>query len=264
MPTTTTTIERAAPAATDAPPAEPRCTESVHTSLEHLSELYAYNHWIFSQIRGHLAGSICEVGGGIGNITQFLLNYPRVVSLEPAPQAFEFARKRFRDHLNVTVVQAFLEECPVSGMGPQSFDTVICLNVLEHIEDDVGALRKMGELCRADGKVVVLVPAMMALFGEMDRSFGHYRRYSRRSLGQAFRAAGFRVIHSRYFNMAGAFGWWWRGRIAKADQLDSNSCRTFDRLVPYLDAVERLIRPPFGQSLVVVGSPQYKPRGERT
>ena len=117
---------------------------------------------------------------------------------------------------------------------------------------------------RADGKVVILVPAMMALFGEMDRSFGHYRRYSRRSLAQAFRAAGFRVLHSRYFNMVGALGWWWRGRIAKADQLDSNSCRTFDRLVPYLDVVERLFRPPFGQSLVVVGRLQNEPRSKHT
>ena len=227
----------------------------VHTSLEHLSDLYAYNHWIFTRIRPFLLGSICEVGGGIGNITQFLLNYPRVVSIDPEPRAYATSRRRFRDHLNVTVSQAAIEDCPIRHVGPQSFDTVICLNVLEHIRDDVAALRKMAELCRPGGKVVILVPALGVLYGRMDRSFGHFRRYNRRTLSSAFRAAGLRVVHSNYFNMLGAFGWFFKGRLAKSDQLDARSCRAFDRLVPYLDALERLLPPPFGQSLIMIGKP---------
>ena len=233
--------------------AAPDATARVHTSLEFLSDLYAYNHWIFTRIRPFLSGSICEVGGGIGNITQFLLNYPRVLSIDPEPRAYAASQTRFRDHLNVTVAHAAIEDCPIPGAGPQSFDTVICLNVLEHIADDVAALRKMAELCRPGGKVVILVPALKLLFGRMDRSFGHFRRYNRRTLRRTFRAAGLRVVHSRYFNMLGAVGWLLKGRIAKSDQLDTRSCRTFDSLVPYLDALERLIPPPLGQSLIMVG-----------
>ena len=137
---------------------------------------------------------------------------------------------------------------------------MICLNVLEHIDDDAGALRKMTELCRPGGSVVILVPALMMLYGAMDRSFGHFRRYSQRTLRRAFQAAGLRVVSSRYFNMLGALGWLLKGRITGGDQLDTRSCRLFDRLVPYLDALERLLPRPFGQSLIMVG----KPRGRRS
>ncbi len=228
---------------------------AVRTSLERLSDLYAYNHWIYSRIRPYLRGAICEVGGGTGNITQFLLNYPRVVSLEPDGHSLRIARERFADHLNTKFVQTYVEGCPREEVAAGSFDTVICLNVLEHIENDVEALRRMGALCAAGGQVVILVPAMQWAFGRLDESFGHYRRYSRRTLRAAFAAAGLEVVASRYFNFIGAFGWWYTSRVRGAVQLEASSCRTFDRLVPYLDSIERLIPPPIGQSLIMVGRP---------
>lgn len=241
----------AAPSLADHPDAH-----AVHTSLEVIDELYEYNHWIFTRVRPFIEGAVCEVGGGIGNITQFLLNQPRVVCLEPYAPSRERAQARFADHLNVAFEPVRLQECPRDGVPAGSFDSIVCLNVLEHIEDDVEALRVMRSLCRPGGRVVILVPAHMSAYGSLDRSFGHCRRYNRRSLRRAFAAAGLREHASAYMNAIGYFGWIWEGRVRKRTTLSRTSARTFNRLVPFVDAFERLIRFPFGQSLVMVGTPE--------
>ncbi len=227
----------------------------VHASLEVLHELYNYNHWIFSKIRPYIRGTVCEVGCGTGNVTQFLLNQPRVVGIDPHEGSFYGVCRRFSDHLNVSFVPYRLQQCPNADVVPASFDTVICLNVLEHIEADVDALRRMRRLCRAQGRVVILVPAHMSAYGEMDRSFGHYRRYNRRSLRRAFAGAGLRATDSQYMNALGYFAWLWEGRIMRRKRIELSVARRFNRIVPFLDALERVIPPPFGQSLIMVGAP---------
>ncbi|MFQ5412890.1 MAG: class I SAM-dependent methyltransferase [Phycisphaerae bacterium] len=236
--------------------AEHADAHAVHTSLELIDELYEYNHWIFTKVRPFISGAVCEVGGGIGNITQFLLNQPHVTCLEPYPPSLQRARARFADHRNVAVEPFLLQDCPREGVAAGSFDSIVCLNVLEHIEDDVEALRIMRALSRPGGRVVILVPAHMSAFGSLDRSFGHWRRYNRRSLRRAFAAAGLSVAASSYMNAIGYFGWIWEGCVRRRTTLSRQAARTFNHLVPFLDAFERLIRFPFGQSLVMVGTPE--------
>jgi SAM-dependent methyltransferase len=238
--------------------AAPRIAETsaeweVHSSLELIDELYSYNHWIFNSIRPFIRGSVFEVGCGTGNISQFLLNQERVVGIEPFPHSLRIAQKRFAPHLNVHLHGLYLDDCPNELVPRESFDTSICLNVLEHIEDDVAALRRMRELCRVDGRVVILVPALMTLYGELDRSYAHCRRYNRRTLSAAFNQAGLKVTKSFYMNALGCFGWFWCGRVLRRRQIPVSAARTFNKLVPFVDALERIFPPPFGQSLVMVG-----------
>ena len=227
--------------------------DEVHTSLEVIGKLYNYNHWIFNRIRPFVRGCVCEIGSGIGNITQFLLNHERVVGVEPYGRSFQSAADRFADHRNVSFVPCTLERCPNEELPAGSFDTVICLNVLEHIKDDLDALRRMRALCKPGGRVVILVPALMALYGSLDQSFGHYRRYGRRGLCRLFEEAGMRVSWSSYMNAIGVFGWLWEGRVLRRRNISTQSARTFNRIVPFVDAFERVFRPPFGQSVIVVG-----------
>jgi len=229
--------------------------ERVRESLDVLADLYNYNHWLFNKVRPFIRGRVCEVGCGTGNITQFLLNFPEVLGMEPSPQSFERVRARFACHLNMKFVGCRLDECPNPDVPAGEFDSVICLNVLEHIEDDVDALVRMRGLCGPRGRVIVLVPAHGCIYGQMDRSVGHYRRYSRRQVRQAFERAGLRIVHAFYLNALGFFGWWWHGRVLKREQIPVQAGRFFNRLVPFLDAAERLLPPPFGQSLIAVGTP---------
>jgi len=241
---------------TDLDSARPTVETEVHAALELIQELHAYNRWIFRRIRPFLTGTVCEVGCGIGNMTRFLLGQERVVGIEPLGISVLRARERFADQPNVSIIQRSLEECPNPDVPAGGFDTVICLNVLEHLEDDVHSLRRMGELCRGGGRVVILVPAHMSAYGEMDRYYGHWRRYNRRSLGRAFREAGLSVGRSFYMNALGYFGWLWHGRIFPCQKIPSSSARLVNRLAPFLAAFERFIPPPFGQSLIMVGAPQ--------
>lgn len=225
----------------------------VRTSLELISELYNYNHWIFNKVRPFIRGKVCEVGAGIGNITQFLLNHEEVVGLEPSPVSSNAYRKRFSAHSNISCCERMLSRCPAEGVPADHFDTTVCLNVLEHIEEDVDALDTMRRLCRPGGRVVILVPAHMSIYGRIDRAFGHVRRYNRRSLSRAFRNAGLSVEYSFYMNSLGFFGWLWHSKCLQRPEIPIKAARLFNRLVPFVDAFERVIRLPFVQSVVMIG-----------
>ncbi len=227
--------------------------DAVSHSLAILATVYHYNHWIFDTIRDHLGRAVVEVGAGVGNITQFLLNAERLVCLEPFESYREFLAHRFRQHLNVEVRPHLVEDCPNDDVPEAQFDSVVCLNVLEHIADDIGALTSMRRLLKPGGNAIVLVPALPWLYGAMDEQMGHVRRYTLSSLRSRFAQAGLRPTHGHYMNLAGVLGWWWHGRVRRKANIPESATLTFDRLVPFLSAIERLIPRLLGQSVVVVG-----------
>jgi SAM-dependent methyltransferase len=227
--------------------------DAVSHSLAILSAIYNYNHWIFSMVRDFLGPRVVEVGSGVGNITQFLLNAEKIACLEPYEPYRNHLANRFRQHGNVSVHPWLIQDCPCGDVGAGQFDSVVCLNVLEHIDDDVGALEAMRSLVVPGGHVIVLVPALQSLYGEMDRAMGHVRRYTLPSLRTAFADAGLRPWRGRYMNMVGALGWFWRGRVARKARISPAQTLFFDRLVPVLSAVERLLPVMFGQSVIVAG-----------
>ena len=227
--------------------------DAVSHSLAVLATVYHYNHWIFSRIRDFLGSSVLEVGAGTGNISQFLLNCEAVCCLEPFAPYREFLSARFAKHLNVRVLPHGIEECPNEDIKCGAFDSVVCLNVLEHLEDDAGALAVFKRVLRPGGNAIVLAPALPWLFGAMDESMGHLRRYTRRTLRRAFIEAGLTPLSVRYMNFAGALAWWWRGRVQKKTTVPEKATRVFDRMVPFLAAIEQIAPLPFGQSVVMIG-----------
>lgn len=227
--------------------------DAVSHSLAVLATVYHYNHWIFASVRNHLRATVVEVGAGLGNITQFLLNRQRVVCLEPFEPYRRHLRKLFEKHLNVEIYPHAIEECPNANVPAGEFLSVVCLNVIEHIRDDVDAIARMRRLLRPGGRVILLAPAMPCLYGELDRAMGHVRRYTLGSLRRACVRAGLRPTHGRYMNAVGALGWWWRGCIQRKSRIPASATRLFDRLVPFVSAAERLLPVLFGQSVLVVG-----------
>lgn len=229
--------------------------KTVLSSLEMLDGLYEYNHAAYAKIRPYLKGSVCEIGCGIGNVIQFLLNHERVVGIEPFADSIRKARRRFAEHKNVSFVESWLSECPNEQVPAQSFDSVICLRVLESIEDDQEALSRMCALSKPGGSVVILVAAHQSAYGTLDEVYGHLRRYNRRHLASMFSRAGLKVTHSFHTNAPGYFGWLWHSRIRRSRSIPASAARMSNWLVPFLDAFERCIRLPFGQSLIMVGTP---------
>ncbi len=140
-----------------------------------------------------------------------------------------------------------------------TLDSIVCLNVLEHIEDDAGALANARQiLAPSGGRLVLLVPAHPGLYGPLDRKVGHLRRYTRAGLERALRAAGFRVETLRWFNASGMPGWWLNSRLLGRDRLPAIQVSAFDVISRIALPLERWIGPPTGLSLFAVATPDVR------
>jgi SAM-dependent methyltransferase len=219
-----------------------------------------YSHWTYEQFEEYLGKRIIEIGSGVGNITSELLISPRTETLtatELSESSLEILKQRLGDFSKIKTSTWNIETDPSEDLLNEQFDTVVCSNVLEHIQDDVKALRHMKKLLHAGGRLVLLVPAHQALFSEIDTSLGHHRRYSRKRLEKALRASGFRIEHMSTFNFLGALGWWWSGKVMRNPELGSGGIKTFDRLVPFLRVVDPLLSKfLFGVSLIAIAVPE--------
>jgi glycosyltransferase involved in cell wall biosynthesis len=213
-----------------------------------------YNRWLFHQCEPFLGQRVLEMGSGVGNIVPFLLDKEQVFVTEVFPSYLQELQREFGRFFNVKVF-------PLDFNDPEAFqrlaraetvDTVLSVNVLEHIPDDDMALKGCFDILPEDGRLVLLVPAHQRLYCGMDEYLGHRRRYDRDPLRRQLQSAGFEVVHEQYLNTLGALGWFFNGRLLKRRLLPSRQLRLFDRLVRWLD-MEKGLKPWFGLSLLMVG-----------
>ncbi len=218
--------------------------------LRSMEKLRRYNAWMWSELSPFVGRRVLEVGSGVGNMTRFMLGCERVTATDLDPKYLAILRNRFLREPNVRVETYDLNDAVVPVDGP--VDTVLCLNVLEHVEDDAGALARMHAVLEEGGRLVLLVPAVRVLYGSLDRSLHHHRRYGREELVAKLRAAGFTVEKTRYFNLLGVFGWFVNSRILRRRTFPPVQLSLYDRLVP-LFRLESRLELPVGMSLIVIG-----------
>lgn len=219
--------------------------------LAHLGAADRFTAWVGGVIGPYLGRSVLEVGCGTGTFTRLLAHAAaRVVAVDLDPGFVAAARAATASHPHVRVECA---DATAAGM-PRDFDTVVMLDVLEHVADDVGLLRKLREALAPGGRIILKVPALPALFSPLDAAIGHHRRYSRRSLRRAMEAAGYAPVLCRPFNALGILGWWLNGTVLKRRTPPAEQVALFDRLVPWLRRLERLTGPPVGLSLIAVAT----------
>ncbi len=208
---------------------------------------------------------VLEIGCGTGNFTRHLLGFAEagqrpaerrelVISVDHEPKMLAGLRERLGDPENLLTGLADAEEAEsIAALARYGPDSCVCLNVLEHVREDAGALRAMGRALGTGGHIVLIVPAFPALYGPIDRRLGHYRRYTRASLRVTAERAGLRVREMRYFNAVGFAGWWLNARLLRAEAQSAAQIALFDRwIAPAQERVERVIRMPAGQSLFAV------------
>ncbi len=221
-------------------------------TLNQLAELDRYNHWIYEQIAAAIGRRILEVGSGTGNITQFLCaGGGEVMATDVVPNYRNELQRLFGAKPNVQVGKFDLDREAPAEFVDQPFDTVVCLNVLEHIEDDQFALGQMHRVLSPGGKLALLVPAHRVLYGEFDRAVGHYRRYEKSELAGKLKQAGFAVREMKFFSLLATLPWLVNGRLFKRDYLPTGQANLANRLVPLLK-LEKLIGPPCGLSLIAI------------
>jgi SAM-dependent methyltransferase len=217
--------------------------------LEELEDTKRYSAWIIDMIAPHISGRILEVGAGRGTYSTFLAERGHLTALEPSEVNGAVLRERLKDYPNAVVLTAELD----GTAAPGSYDTVVLLNVLEHIADDHRALGDIYEALAPGGKLVLWVPAFEALYGKFDQRIGHYRRYRRDELLALVHKVGFQQVTARYANLPGFFAWWLIVRELGRSPSSARLLSSYDRFfIPVISRVERHIRPPIGQSLLVV------------
>ena len=221
-------------------------------TLRRVEGLSRYNQFLWELVRPYVGQRVLEIGSGTGLMTRFLSQRQRLVATDVDADYVAMLARAYADAPNVEVRRLDLAGLSADGAGLDGFDTVVCSNVLEHIADDAAALRAMRARLAAGGRVVLIVPALKALYGEIDRAIHHHRRYARAEIESKLRAAGFTVEHASFFNTLGVPGWWLNAVVLRRRAVPGVQARLANLLVPVLRA-ERRLHVPFGMSLLVVG-----------
>ncbi|HEY0594151.1 MAG TPA: class I SAM-dependent methyltransferase, partial [Thermoanaerobaculia bacterium] len=224
-----------------------------YTTLRRMATLKNYHRWIWDRIRPHVGNRVLEVGAGTGTMTRFLYGRELVVAAEKETVYLDRLKNAFRRRPGIAVEAVDIDQLPDSGrLASYRLDTVLLVNVLEHVKDDAGALRKIHGLLEPGGRVIIYVPGGSALYGMLDRGVGHERRYDREPLAQLVRDAGFELVDIGWQNRAGKLGWWFNSQVLRRRDLPPAQSKIFDRLVPLFRALEGP-DPSSGLSLVAVG-----------
>lgn len=225
-------------------------------TLRLLKKASKYNGWVYQMLRPYLGRDILEIGSGIGNMTKYFVSHGRVTASDISPFCLRELRSSFSENENVQV--RTLDISRNSYPQIEIYDTIVCLNVLEHVEDDVEALRNMHKLLRPGGRLLLYVPANPRLYCEIDRGVGHYRRYVMDELLGKMAKAGFRVSHSRHHNILGALGWWVNGKVLGKKHINATDVGGFDLLMPLVKLQDHLDSR-FALSILAIGEKAPRP-----
>jgi len=223
-----------------------KVSDRIYVADEHGSEILArlnraprFTKWMADTIRPYLGERVLEIGAGIGNLTANLVPRKEYWASDVNPHYLEKLKKmqQTRPYLQVQYTDATASET----FPAESFDTVICLNVVEHLEDDVSALKNVRATLDRNGRAIILVPNGPGLYGSLDKVLGHFRRYTESQLAEACGRAGFRIEKVLKFNHIGAPGWWWNGKVLKKDTFGFWQIKLLNLLIPVVRPIDRFL-----------------------
>ena len=229
--------------------------ESVYEGhdLEVLCALPRYYGWIYDYFEPHLNGDGAEFGPGLGtNSARILPKLATLDLIEPSPNLVSKLKERFTDDKRVRIIadsiEGFVETSP-----DNIYDTIVLINVLEHVHDDVAAVQSFYRLLRPGGHLLLFVPAVPILFSRMDKLLGHYRRYSLVRLTQIVTKANFEIRVGRYFDTLGVFPWFLINTLGRATRFNPYLAWMYDTAgVPLTRMLESLMPPLFGKNICLV------------
>lgn len=220
-----------------------------------------YNRWVFDNISRYIGSRVLDVGAGSGNFLRYLLNKELIVAIDVLDVFIESLCREYASRHNVRIFKCDIQDADIVRIArPYNIDTVICNNVLEHLEDDSGALKNIREILDGRGNLILVLPAFQALYSRWDKSIGHFRRYNYKDMKHKLAKCNFSIQEGFYMNLMGFFGWFLNGKILRNTPTSSPLVRKqavfFDRyLVRPARKLEGLFRPWFGQSLIMIAKP---------
>jgi len=230
---------------------------NIARDLETIRSADNYYNWIFSEIRPFLGSRILECGAGIGSITSKFLNcrFDKLIAtdydaiyipfLEEICSHYPSAMAMILDLDNLTKDQ-------LNFISSSQINTIVMINVLEHIKNDQDCIRKLCSAMDAGSRIILFCPAFNLLYSKLDESYGHYRRYDENSLKLMVQGTDLDVSFTRYYNIAGFFAWILLHKILRITDLNEHSVYFFNKLIPLLRGFESMFNPSFGLSVLSV------------
>jgi len=227
--------------------------EMVRDSLAKISRMHRLNRSLYKSIESFLGERILEAGCGNGNIASFLKNRELVVAVDNDEQMLNMFKERLSENKNFKVIKFDLADPQITSLIKNDrMDTVICINTLEHIKKDSLALRNFYEILEANGRLILLIPALKFLYSSLDEAAGHFRRYNKKEIIYKLNQTNFLIEHISYFNLFGIIGWFLLGKVFKKREFSGNMLNLFDNLTKVFILLEKALRIPLGLSLLIV------------
>jgi len=223
-----------------------------YETLRAFALTHNYNQWIYEAFEPYLGKTVMEIGCGIGNMSRlFLRSCEKLIGIDTSDI--------FIKHLKIDYPELELYNYDIAGsevleLKDKNIDTVVCINVLEHVEDDTRALENVHRILGRNGHFLIFVPALKGLYGTIDKNVSHYRRYDKNALKGKLESVGFVIEKIYYSNLIGVFGWFLNGKILKRKTFPILQPMVFDKLVPLISKLEKFIDLPFGMNLIVVAT----------
>ncbi len=211
------------------------------------------NRRTFEEIKPYLGNNILEIGSAIGNISKFLAHLNKNLILTDINENYlEYLRHRFIGNPKVRIILHDLLSTDLSDILPSKIDTVVCINVLEHIKDEHKSLENIYKILYKNGRLILIVPALKILYGSLDEKISHFRRYGKDELVKKLEGENFRIEKIYYYNFISTIGWFVNGRILKRKLMSSTQVKILDRLIPFFAEIEKRVKIPFGLSLIAI------------
>jgi glycosyltransferase involved in cell wall biosynthesis len=222
-------------------------------TLDALEHAPRFNEWMYESVKPWLGTRVVELGVGRGNLSRYIKNHDHVLLTDYRTDYLEDLRARWPHHPHLEIGKLDLtSRADYEQLRQFAPDSVVFLNVLEHIEDDRAVLQSLFETVPEGCRVVVLVPFNPKLYSDFDRALGHFRRYNERELEEKMQAAGFEVQEQFYFNKVGVFAWYVANTLGKQGSLMPWQLRVYNFLTPVFRVLDKVL-PTSGLSTVVVG-----------
>jgi glycosyltransferase involved in cell wall biosynthesis len=209
-----------------------------------------FNRWMADTIHPYIGKRVLEIGAGMGNLTRLLVpGRKRYVATDIDREHLERLRTRLSQRPNLEIAELNAAEPQGQDAFLGQMDTVVCLNVLEHIGDHMGALRNIRSMLQDGGRAVILVPSGQSIYNSLDEELGHFLRYSEDQLRQRMTEAGFEVETVLRFNRASRPGWWLNGTVLKRRTISRVQLKNFDRFVWLVRRIDRYL--PWPQTSII-------------
>ncbi|HOY33068.1 MAG TPA: class I SAM-dependent methyltransferase [Bacteroidales bacterium] len=230
-----------------------------HLTLNILSSANKFNKWIYETVKPFIKGDILEIGSGIGNITQcFIEDRRRLTCSDISDSYCSILKDRFKNssYLHevrcIDIIHKDFDNEYADLIG--NYDSIIAVNMVEHVENDRLAVQNCGKILRKGGRLVILVPAYQWLYNRFDTELEHFRRYRIEDLKTLVAHAGFRIDSARYFNFIGILGWWFSGSMLRSKNIPECQMSLFEFLVPLIKVTDRIIMNKAGLSIIISGT----------